>query len=126
MNKTLIVDFDGVLHWYREGWKDGSIYDEPVPGARQAMEELIEIGYKIVIFSTRAFDRTVKGVFEPSQKGEMIDWLNRYQIPCHDIWQEHGKPMGHAYLDDRAIQFRGNWRESIQSIQTFKAWSTQY
>ena len=126
MNKTLIVDFDGVLHWYRQGWLDGSIYDEPSPGAKEAMQELREIGYKIVIFSTRAFDRTVKGVKEHSQFIAMTDWLHRYDIPYDSIWMDIGKPMGHAYLDDRAIQFRGNWRESIQAINTFKAWSTQY
>ena len=126
--KTIIVDFDGVIHWYRQGWKDGSIYDEPTPGTKEALQELKEIGCKITIFSTRAFDRItpVKGVKEPSQYLEMIQWLEKYEIPFDEIWQESGKPIGHVYIDDRAIQFRGNWRETIQQTQTFKAWSTNY
>ncbi|WP_248959203.1 hypothetical protein [Sphaerisporangium perillae] len=39
---TVGVDFDGVLHAYRRGWDDGSIYDEPVPGAVESLRSLME------------------------------------------------------------------------------------
>lgn len=123
--KTIIVDFDGVIHWYRKGWQDGTIYDEPVPGVKQALEELKEIGYEIIIFSTRAFTRVVKGKTEESQYYAMCSWLAKYEIPYDSIWQEVGKPMGYVYLDDRAIQFKGNWRETLQNIQTFKVWNIE-
>jgi len=34
---TIAVDFDGVIHQYSKGWEDGSIYDKPVKGVRQAL-----------------------------------------------------------------------------------------
>src|SRR5690606_42044179 len=40
--KTVAVDFDGVIHAYSRGWQDGSIYDEPVPGAVDGLRQLME------------------------------------------------------------------------------------
>lgn len=28
--KTIVFDFDGVIHRYSKGWQNGSIYDKPV------------------------------------------------------------------------------------------------
>ncbi|MFB4275740.1 hypothetical protein ACBJ59_10645 [Nonomuraea sp. MTCD27] len=39
---TIAVDFDGVIHTYGKGWHDGSIYDEPVPGALDALRSLMK------------------------------------------------------------------------------------
>jgi len=41
---TVAIDFDGVLHRYSEGWKDGQIYDEPVEGSREALQAMKDLG----------------------------------------------------------------------------------
>ena len=38
--KSISIDFDRVIHKYSEGWKDGTIYDEPVDGAIEAIKRL--------------------------------------------------------------------------------------
>ena len=122
--KTIVVDFDGVLHWYRKGWHDGTIYDEPVPGSQLAMAELLEAGFRVVIFSTRATERVIKGNKQKSQWFEMKQWLFKHNFPqgLH-VNTEEGKPMGVAYIDNRAVRFRGNWRETLQEAMTLTPWN---
>lgn len=52
--KTICIDFDGVIHKYSEGWKDGSIYDTIIPGSLSVINYLVSNGYSVVIFSTRS------------------------------------------------------------------------
>ena len=41
------VDFDGVIHSNSLGFHDGTIYDEPIEGSREALERLSK-NYKII------------------------------------------------------------------------------
>ena len=51
--ETLLIDFDGTIHGYSKGWSDGTVYDPPIAGAKEAIDELKQ-KYQIVIFTTRA------------------------------------------------------------------------
>ena len=51
---NIAVDFDGVIHRYSKGWHDGTIYDEPVEGAREALEGLVDKGHMIIVYSQGA------------------------------------------------------------------------
>jgi ribonucleotide monophosphatase NagD (HAD superfamily) len=116
---TIAVDFDGVLHLYSKGWNGGEIYDEVVPGAKQAMEQLKAAGHKIYIFSTRSNKIFHK---EGNQDKLMKDWLEKNEIPFDKIWT-FGKPMADLFIDDRAIGFRGNWQQTIKEVAEFKVWN---
>ena len=49
----LSLDFDGVLHWYRKGWKGADVIDdEPTPGAVEFVKNAQE-HFKVVIYSSR-------------------------------------------------------------------------
>lgn len=104
--KTIGVDFDGVVHAYRKGWHDGTVYDGPVEGAIDALERLVKRGYKIVIFTCRAET--------PEGKKAVEDWLFREcrwfdeYGPMFSIEVTDKKPKAIAYIDDRGIRFT-NW-----------------
>jgi phosphoglycolate phosphatase-like HAD superfamily hydrolase len=94
----LLVDFDGVIHRYSQGWADGTIYDPPVEGAIAALDALDSHGYEVVIFSTR-----------PAE--QIRPWLARHwtMIPADLVITDQKLPAV-ALIDDRAIHFQSWWQ----------------
>lgn len=114
MAQTVAVDFDGVIHAYSKGWQDGSIYDEPMPGAIEALHALMK-SYAVFVHTTR----------EP---GPVCDWLDDHDIeatflhPLPEFWNERGvvlvtnrKLPAIAYIDDRAIRFE-SWKQALADL----------
>lgn len=115
--KTIAIDFDGVIHAYSEGWKDGTTYDVPHEGAFDNIVYLME-HFNVFIMSTR----------NPQDIG---GWLHVYKAPF--VWKviEEGdlsapfwnipgivgitnrKLGAEVYIDDRAMHFatgkEGEW-----------------
>lgn len=114
--KTLVFDFDGVIHSYRSGWKGVDIIpDPPVPGMREAMLKLKEKGYEIVIVSTRS--ATPEGI------AAMVEWLCKHDFEmCYDKISTV-KPPAFCYIDDRAICFDGDPKRMLTEIEVFKPWN---
>jgi hypothetical protein len=110
---TLAVDFDGVIHKYSLGWKDGSIYDVPVDGAKESLAKLGE-KFNIVIFTTRLNPELGDTA---NQKMEMLSWLKKYSFTegIHYHKLSGFKPKAKIYLDDRGMKFV-NWEDSIKEI----------
>lgn len=105
---TILLDLDGVVAQYP--FEKGQEYDpskmgEPIPGAVEAVKRLAK-HYRIVMFTTRK-----REVAEP--------WLKRHGIPFDD-WVE--KPLNFLIIDDRALTFRGNWKETLCEIGQFRPW----
>lgn len=117
--KTIVVDFDGVLHWYRKGWQDGVIYDEPVPGSIAFLVMLLTDGaeeFEVCIYSSRSKD--AEGV------AAMRAWLKEHGLDPDLLFQitfPMQKPAAWITIDDRAFHFRGNF-PTAEYMVNFKAW----
>ena len=48
--KTIALDFDGVIHNDTKGFHDGTIYGNPIKGTKDALIELSK-SFKLVIYS---------------------------------------------------------------------------
>jgi hypothetical protein len=52
--QAVAIDFDGVIHKYSKGWQDGTIYDDPIPGAFEMIRYLMQEDYSVFIMSVRS------------------------------------------------------------------------
>ena len=114
--KTVVFDFDGVIHSYTSGWQNEcTIPDPPVDGIKEAIAEIREAGYTVVIVSTRCA--------YANGKLAIMNWLEKYGIKVDGI-VEH-KPPAVVYIDDRAICFDGDSKSLLSKIKKFKPWNKQ-
>jgi len=118
MNKTICLDFDGVIHSYQQKFTTPeTIPDPPVPGAFDFINECLDHGYLVAVFSTRS--KTESGV------RAMIQWFK--DNGCKDtefISFPTDKPMAILYIDDRAFEFRGVFPR-MEWLDRFKPWNKQ-
>ena len=113
MKKTVVFDFDGVIHSYTSGWKgEDVIPDAPVPQIKEAIEQIRTAGYEVVVVSTRC--ATSRGMVA------VAEYLENNEIAVDRICKE--KPPAIVYIDDRAICFDGNSDKLLSKIESFKPW----
>jgi len=114
---TVAIDFDGPIHAYTRGWQDGSIYDDPVPGAWRAIAQ-IQRQHAVFIFTSR----------NPVQ---VADWMRQhspFQVALDaqstgSFWNDRNvilvtnrKLPAVAYIDDRAIRFI-DWSSAYDELK---------
>jgi hypothetical protein len=110
LRRTICLDFDGVLHSYRSGWRGEEVIpDPPIHGTKEAVAKLRQ-QYRVVVYSARC--RT------PAGRQAVEKWLGKHEIEVDEVC-EH-KPPAHVYVDDRAVPFRGDWEQVMMEIRQFR------
>jgi hypothetical protein len=114
----ILVDFDGVIHSYRSGWKGVNVIpDPPVTGALIWLMGLTD-KFDVRIFSARCNDTA--GI------AAMISWFREWGLSDDSIARlkfEPGKPSAYLIIDDRAVQFPGHFDDLTPgSLFRFKPW----
>ena len=116
MKKTIVFDFDGVIHSYTSGWQGvENIPDEPVAGIKEVIDALRQRGYEVVIVSTRS--ATMAGT------DAILNWLKKHNIEVDRVCSV--KPPALVYVDDRAITFNGSTDGLLEQIVNFRSWTEQ-
>ena len=123
--RTVSVDFDGVIHEYRTPWIAAHVIpDPPVEGAIKWLWETIQ-HFDVVIHSTRC--RTWRGRrairrwrYEHSGEGWWYEGMGTRGI--EDVELSYGKRPSLIYLDDRAVRFTGKF-PSVRAIRGSVPWN---
>ena len=110
------LDFDGVIHKNSKGFHDGTIYDEPLDGALEAVKYLNTIlGYDLVIYTCKA--TPARPLVDGKTGIELVwEWLEKYDIKKYIKDVTYIKPNAVAYIDDKGIRFN-NWSECLKQIE---------
>jgi hypothetical protein len=128
----LCLDFDGVLHSYRSGWRgEANIPDPPVPGFANFIEQAVR-EFQLAVHSSRS--RSSEG------REAMRLWLERHLMAHYRqflpsaseaarragavvelIDFPSAKPAAFISLDDRAVTFTGTW-PAIAELRAFRPW----
>lgn len=106
--KIVALDFDATIADY-DGWKGPDHKGMLLDGAKEFLEELVDMGFELVIMTSRPL-------------GGIPEWLEENEIDhlIKDITNH--KIAAYCYLDDRAISFRNDFEEAIKKIKTFVPW----
>lgn len=115
---TIAFDFDGVIHKYRKGWQDGSIYDVLNIEMLELIEDLMDKDHAVVICSTR----------NPYQIKQVIKSIVPFPIKVIPFWQKfwekkdclgitRRKIVWDVLIDDRVIPF--DLRQNMDSSGTY-------
>jgi hypothetical protein len=99
--KRVLLDFDGPIHRYRYGWMDGTAYDEPTPGALEAVIQLQNYDLDVVVFSTR-------------DAAQIVEWLKKNHFP--ELRVTNVKEPAEVLIDDRAIRFI-SWNQTLVDLE---------
>ena len=106
--KVIALDFDATLADYN-GWKGSDHKGDLLDGAKEFLEELVNLGFELVIVTARP----VEGIQE---------WLEENGID-HLIRTVSNMKIGaFCYIDDRAITFHNNYKETLEKIKNFEPW----
>jgi len=119
--KTILVDFDGVLHGYQSGWKGPDVIpDPPVPGAIEWLREMLaDSRFEIAIYSSRSLSHVGVDAMRDWLVRHGISEVNRLSFPRLSFPLE--KPAAHLTIDDRAICFDGRF-PTLDEIDAFVPW----
>lgn len=106
--KTILIDLDGVLNTYN-GYYDETRIPPIKVGAYEFVRKLCK-DYKVIVFTSRNLLLTAKWVMQNGLE-DFVENITNVKEPAY------------LMIDDRCINFNGNYTDLKNKIDKFKVWS---
>lgn len=108
------VDFDGVIHKCSKGYYDGTIYDDPIEGAYEALEKLSS-HYTVIVYTAKA--KPDRGLVNGKTGIELVwEWLEEQDMAKFVSKVTAEKPRAVCYIDDKGVEFT-DWERCFQRLE---------
>ena len=101
------MDLDGVLNTYVGNYDENFI--PPIKNGAFEFLSTLSKKYKIKIFTSRNIESASKWV-EQNNLSALIDGITNIKEPCY------------LFVDDRCINFNGNYSDLYNEIENFHVW----
>lgn len=105
---AIALDFDGVLNTYTKYLGDDELF-EPAKGVERFLNKLQELKQPIIIHTARRSDKVQA-------------WLDKYELSQYIHTVTNQKVPAIVYVDDRGLQFQGDFKQTLKEIAEFKVW----
>jgi predicted HAD superfamily phosphohydrolase YqeG len=116
MSDTIIVDFDGTIAEWGEYPEPGP----PCPGVKEALQAIKDQGLIVAVLSARTSDQMSKHPIDKEmEKRRIEEYLKEHEIP-YDVVLKNDKPVARFYIDDRAIEYRGDWEDVLRKVEEYE------
>lgn len=111
------IDFDGVIHKCSKGFFNGTIYDDPVEGSKEALEKISKNNV-IIIYTCKA--KPDRCLVNGKTGTELVwDWLKKHNMSQYVSKVTAEKPRAKYYIDDKAIRFL-DWESVLTHLDSEK------
>jgi len=119
--QIVAIDLDGTLAHY-DHWRGPEHIGAPVTEAMTICHLLHKAGIKVVVYTCRT-NRTmneISGVNTARMIRDIEAWLHEWDLGFIHVSEDEGKPFAHAYIDDRAVYFKRNGGDLLETISNLE------
>tara|TARA_R110002050_G_scaffold67197_6_gene145558 strand:+ start:1513 stop:2484 length:972 start_codon:yes stop_codon:yes gene_type:complete len=111
---NLGIDFDGVIHKNSKGFFDGTIYDDPFEGTKEALRKLSD-KYTLICYTAKA--KPDRMLINGKTGTELVwEWLEKHDYAKYISKVTSEKPRAVAYIDDKAVRFT-DWKTCFKDLE---------
>ena len=118
----IAVDFDSTIAHY-QGWKGVGVFGKPILSTAWALGKFREMGATIIVHTCRREIPYVAGYL--IEHKIPYDYIN-FSPKTERLKSSDMKINADIYIDDKAINFRGEWKDTYLQVVNFRPWEKAF